>query len=96
MFCAVQKIFLCIEQTMNDNFVVIPVPFFRRWCKEGGHWMMKLIKQPKAISNYNTYMGGIDKSEQMIGSYDVLSKSRRWWKTLFFHMVDVRVDVAVV
>ena len=36
-------------------------------------------------------MGGVDKSDQLIAPYNVLMKSMRWWKTLFFHMIDVAV-----
>lgn len=44
-----------------------------------------------ADQKYNAGMLGVDKSDQLIGSYNVLMKSLRWWKTLFFHCIDIAV-----
>ena len=34
-------------------------------------------------------MGGVDKSDQLISRYNTLSKTKIFWKTLFFHMIDI-------
>ena len=34
-------------------------------------------------------MGGVDKSDQLIHYYNVLRQTRKYWKTLFFHFIDV-------
>ena len=34
-------------------------------------------------------MNGIDKSDQHLSKYNLLSKCVRWWKTLFFHLIDI-------
>jgi len=36
-------------------------------------------------------MGGVDHSDQMIKYYEVLRQTKKYWKTLFFHMVDLAV-----
>ena len=36
-------------------------------------------------------MKGVDKSDQLLAKYNLLRKCIRWWKTLFFHMVDMAV-----
>ena len=41
-------------------------------------------------------MGGIDKSDQYLAYHNVLRKTVRYWKTLFYHMIDVAVVNAFV
>lgn len=47
------------------------------------------MRKPKLVDDYNSGMLGVDKSDQMIASYNVLIKCVRWWKTLFFHSIDI-------
>ena len=47
------------------------------------------VKQPMAIKDYNKYMGGVDRSDQLINKYHSLRKTNKWWKTLFLHMIDI-------
>ncbi|XP_062515599.1 UPF0746 protein DDB_G0281095-like [Corticium candelabrum] len=49
------------------------------------------ISRPEAISDYNSHMGGVDKSDQMIKYYEVLHKSLKYWKKIFLHMIDLVV-----
>lgn len=56
----------------------------KRRKKVGNSWTEISVKKPMLIHEYNKGMLGVDKSNQLIGSYDVLMKSVRWWKTLFF------------
>ena len=43
------------------------------------------MKQTMAIHKYNAFMNGVDKSDQILNTNNVLRKCVRWWKTLFFH-----------
>lgn len=63
----------------------------RRIKGQGGQWQEKEVRKPEVVHQYNIHMGGVDKSDQLIAPYNVLMKSMRWWKTLFFHMVDLAV-----
>lgn len=47
----------------------------------------------KMFSNhdYNQNMGGVGKSDQLIEKYNVRMKYLKWWKTLFFHFIDIAV-----
>lgn len=57
--------------------------------KRGGQWVVNTINKPLLVHEYNTGMLGVDKSDQIIATYNVLRKCVRWWKTLFFHAVDI-------
>ena len=62
-----------------------------RKCKTAGAWTTKVVSQPKVISNYNKYMNAVDRSDQILATNNVNRKCMRWWKTLFFHLIDIAV-----
>ena len=47
------------------------------------------IPRPLMVENYNAYMGGVDKSDQFLAYHNVPRKTLRYWKTLFYHMIDI-------
>lgn len=57
--------------------------------KRDGKWHEISIKKPQLVDEYNAHMRGADKSDQLMGSYSVLQKCVRRWKTLFFHCIDI-------
>lgn len=57
----------------------------------GYRWRTLQVQQPKAIHDYNHFMNGVDRSDQLMTNNNVLRKTMKWWKTLFFHMVDIAV-----
>ena len=56
-----------------------------------GEWTSVEVPQPRAIANYNKFMNAVDRSDQILGTQNVLRKCVRWWKTLFFHLIDMAV-----
>lgn len=46
------------------------------------------INKPSMVVNYNKFMSGIDRSDQMISYYSTPRKSLRWYIKIFFHLVD--------
>lgn len=54
------------------------------------------VPRPTTVTEYNKYMGGVDTSDQMIGTNSVHRKTRRWPTTVFQHLVDIAVTNSFV
>ena len=52
------------------------------------------VPQPSPIKEYNKYMGGVDKSDQYIQYHRVLRQTKKYWKTMFFHTIEIAVTNA--
>lgn len=48
----------------------------------------KKIK-PACIIDYNKHMSGIDRADQMMAYYSTPRKTIRWYRKIFFHMIDL-------
>lgn len=46
------------------------------------------IQCPKAIADYNKYMGGVDHFDQLLSTYSISQKSKRWWVKIFYYLLD--------
>ena len=57
----------------------------------GGRYVKERVNIPPAIKGYNGNMGGVDLSDQLLKCYEVIRKSKKWWKTLFLHFIDVAI-----
>ena len=60
-----------------------------RKTRSDGNWQNVEVKQPAVIKDYNSFMNGVDKSDQLLSAYNLHRKCVRWWKTLFFHLIDI-------
>ena len=51
---------------------------------------------PVVIQEYNKYMGGVDKSDQYMAYHNVLRRTVRFWKTHFYHHIDIALVNAFI
>ena len=56
-----------------------------------GGWAKRDVPQPGVVANYNKYMNAVDRSDQILDTNTVHRKCLRWWRTLFFHLIDIAV-----
>ena len=61
-----------------------------------GRYSEIYVPLPAAIKYYNQYMGGVDTSDQLIGYHRIVRQTKRYWKTLFYHLLDVSMTNAFV
>ena len=49
------------------------------------------VRKPKAVLDYNKYMGAVDRSDQMLQYQAFKRKTLKWWKKVFFHLFNLAV-----
>lgn len=54
----------------------------------------KEIDCPESIIFYNSFMGGVDKSDQYSTYYEIDRKSNKWWKRVFYRLLNIAVSNA--
>lgn len=47
--------------------------------------------KPAIICDYNRYMGGVDLADQFLSYYTLNMRSKKWWKKVFWRLVDIAV-----
>ena len=60
---------------------------------EGG---LEEVRKPVMVEQYNQYMGGVDKSDQLLSYYGFCHRTVKWWRRGFFHLLDMAVVNAYV
>ena len=57
--------------------------------KKRGHGETEQIMKPLCIIEYNQYMSGVDRLDQMISYYPFTRKTMKWPKKVFFYLLEV-------
>ncbi|XP_034404934.1 piggyBac transposable element-derived protein 4 [Cyclopterus lumpus] len=82
-----KDVFMC--STFHTAHAKDSIP--RRLKDAAGHWAVTDIPIPPAVKEYNRCMGGVDLSNSLIGYYKVLHKTMKWYKTFFYHFMDIAI-----
>ena len=44
---------------------------------------------PRCLPDYQKYMRGVDRGDQLMSYYNVGRRSRKWWKRIFYYLIEV-------
>ena len=55
------------------------------------HRAQEIFHRPKVVVKYDKFMGGVDRSDQMVANSKVDLKTLKWWKKVFFHVLSIAV-----
>ena len=68
----------------------------RKSTDRSGRFSMADVPLPSAIKFYNKFMGGVDLSDQLIGYHRILRQTKKYWKTLFYHLLEISITNAFI
>lgn len=54
------------------------------------------IQKPKAIHEYNQYMAGVDRNDQMNSCYDTQQRTIKWWKKIVLQLLATHATNAFI
>ena len=54
------------------------------------------VPSPPCISDYNSFMGGIDFADRIVKYYNYARRSRRWNRRVIFHLLELSIHNAYV
>ena len=57
---------------------------------------IQTVCKPTMINEYNKYIGGVDIADQLVTYYGFQHCSNKWWKRVFFHLLDVTMVNAYI
>lgn len=86
--CWRDRNFITFCSNKHTNFDIVEL--------EKRTWDDKPIHKPAPIVDYNRYMGGVDLADQMVKYYHMDRRSVKWYRKLFFHLLDIAVHNAHV
>lgn len=52
------------------------------------------VPQPNVLSQYNSYMGGVDLADNFVSNYRISVRGKKWWWPFFSNFIDVALNIA--
>ena len=77
--------------TIHDDCMTTKVCRTRR--VQGGQ---EEIRKPVVVEQYNQFMGGVDRSDQLLSYYGFADRTVKWWRREVFYLLDMAVVNAYV
>ena len=74
---------LAIDKTMSSSSSAQPVVVTTR--------RGTAVNKPAVVNSYNHNMNGVDVADQLTVFYSFVRKTRKWWRKLFFYLMEVSV-----
>ena len=62
-----------------------------RRTRNAKRWTDILVRQPQIFQTYKPKMNAVDRSDKILSTFNIQHKCLRWWKTMFFHLIDIAV-----
>ena len=78
----------------SNPYSANPVSTDRRWDKKDKAYVS--LTRPAVIGAYNEGMGAVDRCDQLLAFYRIVTKSRKWYKRILYHFVDVSIVNAFI
>ena len=75
-----------VNVVSNKCAVLPPHPVKRYSSQKKKHIELQC---PALVKAYNESMGGVDRCDMMLSFYRITMKSRKWYKRLLFHLIDL-------
>lgn len=60
-----------------------------KWTGKRHRIQQNPIYKPTAVLEYTKYMGGVDRSDQLLNYYTFLRKSVKWWRKVWVHLLNM-------
>ena len=62
-----------------------------RRTRNAKRWTDILAHQPQIFETCNLKMNAVNRSDKILSTFNIQRKCLRWWKTMFFHLIDIAV-----